>query len=71
MGLLQERFRCNETVAVVSVVMRHLARPTLNDNEVLPHYFIRAQELSTRLGQAGKHQSELLLNARDGSQRPV
>ena len=51
-GLLQERSRSNETVTVVSV-MRQLARLTLKDDEALPQYFIRAQELSTRLGQAG------------------
>ena len=61
-GLLQERSRSNETVTVVSV-MRQLARLTLKDDEALPQYFIRAQELSTRLGQAGEHLSEPLLNA--------
>ena len=61
-GLLQERFRSNETVTVVSV-MRQLARLTLKEDEALPQYFIRAQELSTRLGQAGEHLSEPLLNA--------
>ena len=51
-GLLQERFRSNETVTVVSV-MRQLARLALREDEALHNYFIRAQELSTRLEQAG------------------
>ena len=61
-GLLQERFRSNETVTVVSV-MRQLARLALREDEALHNYFIRAQELSTRLEQAGEHLSEPLLNA--------
>ena len=68
-GLLQERFRSNKTVKVTSV-KRQLARLTLKENEALPQYVIRIQELSTRLGQAGG----TLVRAttqRDGSQRPV
>ena len=61
-GLLQERFRSNKTVKVTSV-KRQLARLTLKENEALPQYVIRIQELSTRLGQAGEHLSEPLLNA--------
>ena len=61
-GLLQERFRSNETVTVVSM-MRQLARLALREDEALHTYFIKAQELSTRLEQAGEHLSEPLLNA--------
>ena len=61
MGLLQERLRSNETVTVVSV-MKQLARMTLKE-EALHNYFIRAQELSYHLEQAGEHLSEPLLNA--------
>ena len=61
-GLLQERFRSNETVTVVSV-MRLLALLTLKEDEALHNYFIRAQELSSCLEQARKQLSEPLLNA--------
>ena len=60
-GLLQDRFRSNETVTVVSL-MRQLSRLQLKEDEALHNYFIRAQELSTRLEQAGEHLSEPLLN---------
>ena len=50
--LLQERFGSNETVIVVSVMIQ-LAPLTLKEDEVLHNYFIRAQELSTRLKQTG------------------
>ena len=43
--------------------MRQLTRLTLKEEEALPQYFIRAQELSTRLVQAVEHLSEPLLNA--------
>ena len=61
-GLLQQRFRIDETVIVVSV-MRQLARLHLKEDEALHNYFIRAQELSTRLQHAGEHLSEPLLSA--------
>ena len=61
-GLLQEGFRSNEAVTVVSV-MRQLARLTLKEDEALHNYYIRAQELSTRLEQAGEQLSDPLLNA--------
>ena len=43
--------------------MRQLAHLTLKEDETLHNCFIRAQELSNRLEQAGKHLSEPLLNA--------
>ena len=61
-GLLQQRFRSDETVTVVSV-MRQLAHLQFTEDEALQDYFIRAQELSTRLKHAGGHLSEPLLNA--------
>ena len=61
-GLLQERFRSNETVTLVSP-MRQLARIQLKQDEVLHNYFIRSQELSTRVEQAGEQLSVPLLNA--------
>ena len=61
-GLLQKKFRSNETVTAVSV-MRQLARLTLKEDEALHSYFIRAQELSNCLEQAGEHLSEPPLNA--------
>ena len=42
--LLQQRFRSDETVTVVSV-MRQLARLQLKEDEAIHNYFIRAQEL--------------------------
>ena len=60
-GLLQDRFRSNETVTVVSL-MRQLSRLQLKEDEALHSYFIRAEELSTRLEQAGEHFPEPLLN---------
>ena len=61
-GLLQDGFRSNGTVTVVSL-MRQLSRLQLKEDEALHSYFIRAQELSTRPEQAGEHLSEPLLNA--------
>ena len=60
--LLQQMFRSDETVTVVSV-MRQLAHLQLKEDEALYNYFRRAQELWTRLGHAGEHLSEPLLNA--------
>ena len=42
--LLQQRFRCDENVTMVSV-FRYLARLQLKEDESLHNYFIRAQEL--------------------------
>ena len=60
--LLQQRFRSDEAVTVVSV-MRQLDRLQLKEDEALHKYFIREQELTTRFDQAGEHLSESLLNA--------
>ena len=60
--LLQQKFRSDETVTVVNV-MQQLARLQLKEDEALHNYFIRAQELSTRLEHAGGHLSKPLLNA--------
>ena len=59
--LLQQRFRSDETVTVVSM-MRQLARLQLKEDEALHNYFIRAQELSTSLEQR-EIISQPLLNA--------
>ena len=60
--LLQQRFRSDETVTVVSVMLQ-LVRLQLKEDEALHNSFIRAQELSTRLEHAGEHLSEPLLKA--------
>lgn len=60
--LLQRRFQSEETVTVVSV-MRQLAKLKLRDDEDLPKFFIRAQELLARLEHAGEQLSEPLFNA--------
>ena len=60
--LLQQRFRSDETVTVVSV-MRQLARLQLQEDEALHNFFIRAPDLSTRLEHAGEHLPEPSLNA--------
>ena len=60
--LLQQRFRSDEAVTVVSV-MKQLAPLQLKEDEALYNYFLRAQELPTRLEHAGEHLSEPLLNA--------
>ena len=59
---LQDRFYSNEKVTAVSL-MKQLSRLQLKEDEALHIYFTRAQELSTRLEQAGEHLSERLLNA--------
>ena len=60
--LLQQRFRSDETVTVVSV-MRQLARLQLKKHPALHNYFIRTHKLSTKLEQAGEHLPGPLLNA--------
>ena len=60
--LLQQRFRSDETTTVISL-MRQLARLQLREDEAIHQYFIRAQELVTRLHHAGEELSETLFNA--------
>ena len=64
--LLQQKFRSDESVTVVSA-MRQLAHLQLKDDEALLIYFIRAQELSKRL----EHAENIFrtLAKRDGAQR--
>ena len=57
-GILQDRFRSNETVKVASL-MRQLSRLQLKEDEELPSFFIREQEFE----QAGEHLSEPLLSS--------
>ena len=60
--LLQQRFRSDETTTVISL-MRQLARLQLREDEPIHQYFIRAQEMATRLHHAGEELSETLFNA--------
>ena len=60
--LLQERFQSVETPTVVTLVAQ-LARLKLVDAEVLESFFIRGQELLTRLQEAGEAVSETFFNA--------
>ena len=60
--LLQERFQSLETPTVVTLVAQ-LARLQLEDAEDLDSFFIRGQELLTRLQEAGEAVSETLNNA--------
>ena len=60
--LLQERFQSVETLTVVTL-MAQLARLQLEDADDLDSFFIREQELLTRLQEAGKAVSETLFNA--------
>ena len=60
--LLQERFQSVETPTVVTLVAQ-LARMQLEDSEDLDSFFIRGQELLTRLQEAGEAVSETLFNA--------
>ena len=60
--LLQERFQSVETPTVVTSVAQ-LARLQLEDAEDLDSFFIRGQELLTRLQEAGEAVSETLFNA--------
>ena len=59
---LQERFQSVETPTVVTLGAQ-LARLQLNDAEYLDSFFIRGQELLTRLQEAGEAVSEALFNA--------
>ena len=58
--LLQERFQSLETVVTL---VAQLARLQLEDSEDLDSFFIRGQELLTRLQEAGEAVSETLFNA--------
>ena len=60
--LLQERFQSEETPTVV-ILAAQLARLLLEDAEDLDSFFIRGQELLTRLQEAGELVSETLFNA--------
>ena len=60
--LLQERFQSVEMPTVVTLVAQ-LARLQLEDSEDLDSFFIRGQELLTRLQEAGEAVSETLFNA--------
>ena len=60
--LLQERFQSVETPTVMTLVAQ-LARLQLEDSEDLDSFFIRGQELLTRLQEAGEAVSETLFNA--------
>ena len=60
--LLQERFQSVETPTAVTLVAQ-LARLQLEDAEDLDSFFIRGQELLTRLQEAGEAVSETLFNA--------
>ena len=60
--LLQERFQSVETPTAVTLVAQ-LARLQLKDAEDLDSFFIRGQELPTRLQEAGEAISETLFNA--------
>ena len=60
--LLQERFQSVESPTVVTLVAQ-LARLQLEDSEDLDSFFIRGQELLTRLQEAGEAVSETLFNA--------
>ena len=60
--LLQERFQSVETPTVV-ILVAQLARRRLEDAEDLNSFFIRGQELLTRLQEAGDAVSETLFNA--------
>ena len=60
--LLQQRYSNVEKPTVVSLV-RQLSRLQLGEDEKLHEYFIRSQELMSRLTEAGEKMSETLFNA--------
>ena len=60
--LLQQRYSNVEKPTVVSLV-RQLSRLQLGEEEKLHEYFIRSQELMSRLTEAGEHMTETLFNA--------
>ena len=57
--LLQQRYSNVEKPTVVSLV-RQISRLQLDENEKLSEYFIRAQEVMSRLTEAGKNISKTL-----------
>ena len=61
-SLLQQRYSNVEKPTVVSLV-RQLSRLQLGEDEKLHEYFIRSQELMSRLSEAGEKISETLCNA--------
>ena len=60
--LLQQRYSNVEKPTVVSLV-RQISRLQLGEDEKLHEYFIRAQELMSRLSDAGEQITETLFNA--------
>ena len=60
--LLQQRYSNIEKPTVVSLV-RQISRLQLGEDEKLHEYFIRAQELMSRLSDAGEQITETLFNA--------
>ena len=60
--LLQQRYLNVEKPTVVSLV-RQLSRLQLGEEEKLHEYFIRSQELISRLTEAGENMTETLFNA--------
>ena len=59
---VMDRFRSNEAPTVVSIVAQ-LARLKLTEGEDIQSFFIRAQELYSRLQQAGEYLSPAIFNA--------
>ena len=60
--LLQQRFRSDETTPIISL-MRQLGRLQFREDKAIHQYFIRGQEMVTRLHHAGEEFSETLCNA--------
>ena len=58
-NLLKERFRSEASPTVVALVSQ-IGRMRLKPDEALQEYFIRAQELMTRLSDAGERISETI-----------
>ena len=59
---VMDRFRSNEALTLVSIVAQ-LARVMLTEGEDIQSFFFRAQELDSRLQQAGEHLTPALFNA--------
>ena len=59
---MKERFRSEESPTAVALVSQ-IARMRLKPDEALHEYFIRAQELMTRLSDAGERISETIFMA--------
>ena len=58
--LLQQRYSNVEKPTVVLGLVRQLSRLQLREDEKLHEYFIRSQELMSRLSEAGEKISETL-----------